>query len=255
MEIFERFWEANTDEICSGYVYDNESEEFICLICGECFEKGIIFKDGEILMEAEKAIKNHILKEHNSVFNYLLNMDKKYTGITDSQKKLLSYFYNGYSDAEIVKEEGDGSTSTIRNYRFKFREKEKQAKIFLALMSMLKNEDNKIKTNNTENLVEIHRGAKMVDERYAITEDEKKKVIKNYIKNDRLINFPSSEKKKIIILQYLITKFEANKRYTEKDVNEIIESFYEDYATLRRYLIQYGFMGRENDCSYYWVNI
>ncbi|MEG2739993.1 DUF2087 domain-containing protein, partial [Clostridium sp.] len=28
---------------------------------------------------------------------------------------------------------------------------------------------------------------------------------------------------------------------------------YEDYATIRRALVEYGFMKRSNDCSSYWV--
>ena len=79
-------------------------------------------------------------------------------------------------------------------------------------------------------------------------------MLKNYIKNDKLTTFPSSEKKKIMIIQYLITKFENERKYTEKEVNAVIKDFYEDYATLRRYLVEYGFLDREKDCSFYWVN-
>lgn len=28
----------------------------------------------------------------------------------------------------------------------------------------------------------------------------------------------------------------------------------EDYVTIRRYLIEYGFMERTNDCKEYWIN-
>jgi hypothetical protein len=113
-----------------------------------------------------------------------------------------------------------------------------------------KNDDN----DNNKKLVEIHRRATMVDERYSVTEQEKENIIKNYIKNDEIINIPRAEKKKIIILQYLLQKFQRNRRYTEKEVNEIISSMHEDFATLRRYLIEYGFMDREDNGSTYWLN-
>ena len=94
----------------------------------------------------------------------------------------------------------------------------------------------------------------MLDERYGITQQDKENTIKNYIKKGKITNIPRAEKKKIIILQYVVQKFERNKRYTEKEVNEIISSMHEDFAALRRYLIEYGFMSRENDGSIYWVN-
>lgn len=251
MDISKLFWDSSVEDICSGYIYDKTSEKYICLICGEGFRRGIIYKEDEIFMDAEMAVKVHISKAHGSVFEYLLTLDKKYTGISDVQSKLLECFYRGYSDKEIVKMEGEGSESTIRNHRFKLKEKEKQAKTFLAMMTLLSKNDN---NDNNKKLVEIHRRATMVDDRYAITEQEKENIIKNYIKNNKIINIPRAEKKKIIILQYLLQKFQRNKRYTEKEVNEIIKSMHEDFATLRRYLIEYGFMARENNGSIYWVN-
>ncbi len=251
MDISKLFWDSSIEDICSGYIYDKTSENYICLICGEEFTRGLIFNEDEVLMDAEMAVKVHIGKAHGSVFEYLLTLDKKYTGISDVQSKLLECFYRGYSDKEIVKMEGEGSESTIRNHRFKLKEKEKQAKTFLAMMTLLSKNDN---NDNNKKLVEIHRRATMVDERYTITEQEKENIIKNYIKNDKIINIPRAEKKKIIILKYLLQKFQRNKRYTEKEVNEIIKSMNEDFATLRRYLIEYGFMARENNGSIYWVN-
>lgn len=251
MDSSKLFWNSSVDDICKGYIYDKTSENYICLICGEKFTRGLIFEENGVLMEAEMAIKIHISKAHVSVFEYLLTLDKKYTGLSEIQSKIFEYFYKGYSDKDIVKIEGEGSESNIRNHRFKLREKEKQAKTFLALMTLLsKNENN----NNNKKLVEIHRRATMVDERYAITEKEKEKILKNYIVDDRIINIPRSEKKKIVILQCLLQKFERNKRYTEKEVNNIIISMHEDFASLRRYLIQYGFMNRDDDGSSYWVN-
>lgn len=40
---------------------------------------------------------------------------------------------------------------------------------------------------------------------------------------------------------------------TEKDINKILKRVYEDYVTIRRALIEYGFIERSNDCSTYWV--
>lgn len=167
MSLSELFWNASIEEVKKGYIKQKEGNSFTCLICGKTFEKGIIYKSDEVFYEVEKYLEVHINKEHDSVFSYLLDIDKKYTGLTSLQKDLLVDFYDGLSDQEIVKKLGSGSPSTIRNHRFTLREREKQAKVFLSIMELLKD-----RMDQPTKFVEIHRTATMVDERYAITEDE-----------------------------------------------------------------------------------
>jgi hypothetical protein len=91
---------------------------------------------------------------------------------------------------------------------------------------------------------------------FNITEEEKNTVIRTYFDNTnelRLKNFPAKEKKKIIVLQEITNLFNKTKRYTESEINQIIGSVYDDFATIRRYLIEYGFMDRTQNCSEYWV--
>ncbi len=47
--------------------------------------------------------------------------------------------------------------------------------------------------------------------------------------------------------------FSKGKIYSEKDINKILKRIYDDNATIRRYLIEYGFFDRSKDCSKYWV--
>lgn len=251
MDYNDVFWNATVEELSRGYIFDEEQEAFVCLLCHQQFENGEIFSIKGRYFEARKAVKLHIEDAHGSVFHYLLNMDKKYTGLSDHQKDLLHYFKKGLSDKEIVKEVNGGSPSTIRSHRFKLREKEKQAKIFLALMSLL-NENNLAKSNS--NFIHFHKGAKMVDERYATTEKERKSVLTNYFKqglDGPLETFPSKEKRKIIILQHIMKRFDPNQIYTERQVNDVLKKIHPDFATLRRYLIEYGFMERNKDCTEY----
>lgn len=252
-DLSEIFWNASVEEIKKGYINKADTGEYICLICGSSFTKGIVYPEDGILYEAEKYMEVHIAKKHSSTFEFLINLDKKYTGLTDHQKNLLSFFHKGYSDSDIVKEQESGSTSTIRNHRFTLREKEKQAKVFLAIMELL----NK-KSNKKEGLVNVHRTATMTDERYAVTEEENVQVLGNYFTlglDGPLSKFPAREKKKIIVLKHIVKRFELNKKYTEKEVNEVLKSIYPDFATIRRYLIEYGFMDRHDDGSLYWVKI
>jgi hypothetical protein len=245
------FWDATIDELKRGYKYVKEHESFECIICGEAFREGVIYPNNGTLYEAKLAIKNHIQEQHKSMFHYLLSMNKKYTGLSELQTKILTYFKEGRSDKEIASELEVGSTSTIRTHRFKFKEKEKQAKVFLAIMDLLNDKEDK-----KNEFVPFHKGATMVDERYAITQKEKEKVLTTYFKEGlegTLHSFPSKEKRKIIILQHILSRFTSEKVYSEPEVNEVLKSIYSDFVTIRRYLIEYGFMERSKDCREYWV--
>lgn len=252
-DISELFWTASVEEIKQGYQYNSSTEEYVCLVCGKSYGQGIVYSQDNVFYQAEKMVKMHITKEHSSMFKYLLEMNRKYTGLTEHQKTLLNYFYEGYSDNQIVNELEGGSTSTIRNHRFTLREKEKQAKVFLAIMELLED-----KLPKKQKFINIPRSAQMVDERYAITEQENEKILKAHFPDGLdgpLIKFPLKQKRKVIILKHLIKKFQTNKKYTEKEVNALLKEVYHDYVTLRRYLIEYGFMDRNNDGSAYWVKI
>ena len=52
------------------------------------------------------------------------------------------------------------------------------------------------------------------------------------------------------ILRYIVKAFKIGKRYTEKQVNEILGGYHEDTASLRRELIGYSLMKRES--GEYW---
>jgi DNA-binding CsgD family transcriptional regulator len=252
IQVSELFWNASLDELKRGYVFQEANESYVCLVCGKSFTKGIIYSEDQIYYEAEKFAAVHIVKEHVSMFDYLLNLNKKLTGLTDLQKTLLDYFRRGYSDAEIVKKLGGGSTSTIRHHRFTLREKEKQAKVFLALMELAQ-----MKTEPKEQFIAVPKTATMLDERYAITEKENEDILKTYFKSGPdgpLESFPKKEKRKVAILKHIVSKFDPHKKYTEKEVNKALKAIYpDDYVTLRRYLIEYGFMDRHDDGSAYWV--
>ena len=57
-----------------------------------------------------------------------------------------------------------------------------------------------------------------------------------------------------LIIEYLAPKFEQGKRYTEKEVNELLNRWhtYKDPARLRRDLVDFGYVMRTTDGSQYW---
>ncbi|MFD1887271.1 DUF2087 domain-containing protein [Paenibacillus wenxiniae] len=247
------FWQASLEQLKQGYMEDTQAGPFggfVCLIDGKVFEKGRIYEQDGLFYEAERFVQQHIRLNYVSMFHYLLTLNKKLTGLTELQCKLLQSFYEGKSDNDLVEEHGS-SKSTIRNHRFALREKAKQARVLLAIMELLEQQ-----SHDPAPFIEIHRTATMVDERYNITEQESASFLKQYFKeglDGPLSEFPRKEKRKIIILRHLMKRFEKDRQYTEKQVNEVLSTAFADYVTLRRYMIEYGFMDRHEDGSAYWV--
>lgn len=247
MDLTKIFWNASLDELKKGYVYNNENK-YVCLVCGKQFEQGYIYQKDGVYLDANKSIEHHIKNEHDSMFIYLLNMGKKHTGLTDNQKHLMDLFYRGVTDKEIAKE-SNTSMSTIRAQRFSLREKAKQAKVFLALMEILEQGIN----NKNEELIDVHNGATVLDDRYLTTIKERDEIIRIYFDGIKLKSFPTKQKRKIVVLQEISKMFDIIKTYNEKEVNEIIKKSYDDFATIRRYLVEYGFLDRTDDCMKYWI--
>lgn len=71
----------------------------------------------------------------------------------------------------------------------------------------------------------------------------------------KIKQWPAASKNKIAVVGYLAGKFEKDRIYNEKEVNEIINTWhtFNDYFLLRRSLIDYKFMGRTRNGAEYWV--
>src|SRR5215208_5582102 len=80
-----------------------------------------------------------------------------------------------------------------------------------------------------------------------------KKVIRDYSRRDGSIKtIPSQRKKLEAVLRYVVQAFDSGKRYSEKQVNEILAGYHSDTATLRRELVGFGLMQREGGGVEYW---
>lgn len=249
MEISNLFWNASLEELKHGYMEDKNL--FICLLCGKSIEKGIVYPYENRFFEAERFMRIHIEQNHQSVFEYLISMNKKLTGLSDHQRNLIRLFYQGKNDKEIQKELAIGSTSTIRHHRFVLKEKERQAKVFLSLMELLKEKD-----EHAPAFAPVHQTATIVDDRYNVTQEEQNKIIKQYFPDGTsksLTRFPSKEKQRLVILREIALQLDAEQIYEEQALNLKLRDFYDDYALIRRYLVDYGFLNRKPDGSEYWI--
>lgn len=223
-----------------------------CLICHAQFEDGAVYECNGRLYEGRRAAMEHVRAEQGAMFLHLLGTCQQLTGLTAHQADILGRMAAGMSDKAIAEAvSGSSNTSAIRNLRFQLKEREKQAKAYLALMEAFRAERAK-NTGKAEPTQAVHTGSSLSDERFDITEQERIAVLKTYFTADGTMKeFPVREKRKIIALGEIAKRFAAGRTYSEKEVNELIA--YRDFATVRRYLIEYGFLERSQDCGKYWV--
>ncbi len=76
------------------------------------------------------------------------------------------------------------------------------------------------------------------------------KVLRDFMPNGRLKTIPARAKKKDVVLRYLVTLFEPDRRYHETEVNAVIQRVHPDYASLRRFLVDAGLLARDH--GIYW---
>jgi DNA-binding transcriptional ArsR family regulator len=75
--------------------------------------------------------------------------------------------------------------------------------------------------------------------------DEEDAVLRAFFDGPRLRQIPASRKKRVIVLRRLLGRFAPDRAYPEAEVNELLRQAHEDVATLRRELVDYGFMVRD----------
>jgi len=70
-------------------------------------------------------------------------------------------------------------------------------------------------------------------------------VLEVFVDGERLIRLPARRKKRMVVLEWLVTRFESGRSYTENEVNAILARHHPDVATIRREFVWNGFMDRE----------
>lgn len=75
----------------------------------------------------------------------------------------------------------------------------------------------------------------------------RKKVLDAFIQTDgKLKSIPAQRKKKLIIFEHMVKGLKKGVKYEEKEINEYIKNFHDDFATIRREFITNQYMYREN---------
>lgn len=85
---------------------------------------------------------------------------------------------------------------------------------------------------------------------------EYNKKMQHYYDGDgKLLQYPSKKPLRIIALMKIAEKVDMDRKYTEKEINEIIRASiaFSDIELIRREMFQYKLIGRLKDGSEYWA--
>jgi len=70
------------------------------------------------------------------------------------------------------------------------------------------------------------------------------------MRNGRVVAMPAKRSRRLVLLDHIAQLFEPGVRYEEAEVSLMLRKVFEDYATLRRYLVDAGFLDRDH--GIYW---
>jgi hypothetical protein len=65
-----------------------------------------------------------------------------------------------------------------------------------------------------------------------------------YTSEGKLKHLPSQLKKKLVVLEHMVSRLDRGQKYTEKEINAFIQGYHADYATIRREFIMHQYMYR-----------
>ena len=83
-----------------------------------------------------------------------------------------------------------------------------------------------------------------------MTTPEDDAVLRNFVRDGRIVTFPAKRARRLILLNHVAQLFDIGVRYQEGEVNLKLRSLHDDYAALRRYLVDEGFLSRDH--GEYW---
>ncbi|TXK67594.1 metalloregulator ArsR/SmtB family transcription factor [Paenibacillus sp. N3.4] len=164
--------------------------------------------------------------------------------------KILILLADGELNGQVLAEKLCVTPATITHHAMKLREaslinerRDKNTIYFSLNHYFIKNN-----ANATERLIYRKTNSKGGTE---ILHDDYKRIKDSVIKNfftsqGKLKSLPVQLKKKIVVLEHLVSQLEKGRKYSEKEINDFIKNFHDDFATIRREFIMHQFMFREN---------
>ncbi len=81
-------------------------------------------------------------------------------------------------------------------------------------------------------------------------ENLEERVLRQYVVNDRLRAIPHKPEERAVILRWMAEKFEPDRRYTETEVTNLVQQYFDKPLTLRRILADHRFLQQTG--RHYW---
>jgi hypothetical protein len=80
--------------------------------------------------------------------------------------------------------------------------------------------------------------------------DDRRRILDAALRSGRLVQWPAKRSRRLVVLDHLAQRFEPGRRYTEREVNQLLRPVDDDTATIRRYLVDERFLDRAD--GEYW---
>ena len=77
------------------------------------------------------------------------------------------------------------------------------------------------------------------------------RTVRIFFEGPQLRSIPTKRKARVVVLLELLARFTPGRRYAEREVNEVLREAHDDFASLRRELIDYHYLSRAD--GEYWV--
>ena len=75
-------------------------------------------------------------------------------------------------------------------------------------------------------------------------------MLRRFVRDGRLTALPTAESKKRILLDVICQDLDPGRRYSETEVNLVLRRWHDDVASLRRWLVDLGYLDRA--AGQYW---
>ena len=85
---------------------------------------------------------------------------------------------------------------------------------------------------------------------YADQPGDVSRVLRAFVRDGRLVSIPAARPKRLVVLDWVVQRFEPGRRYSEHMVNLVLAQVHPDTAALRRYLVDEEMLTRER--GVYW---
>ena len=83
----------------------------------------------------------------------------------------------------------------------------------------------------------------------ALGDTPEARILRSFVEDGRIRKLPEAHGKRQVVLKWLVDQLEE-RRYREREISAILKRYFDDYATLRRELINHRLMKRE--AGMYW---